>query len=109
MGFLAVEFLRVSVAGNDLCQSADPRRSAVDNGESHTPILSFILQKYRITKRVGGGSFGDIYLGVGANGEKVGSAMMSLLLSTKCTVVSTWSPSAFFTNGILVRWLLRLR
>jgi hypothetical protein len=29
------------------------------------------LQKYRITKRVGGGSFGDIYLGVGANGEKV--------------------------------------
>ena len=30
------------------------------------------LQKYRITKRVGGGSFGDIYLGVGANGEKVG-------------------------------------
>ena len=33
------------------------------------PFLS--LQKYRITKRVGGGSFGDIYLGVGANGEKV--------------------------------------
>lgn len=30
-----------------------------------------IQQKYRITKRVGGGSFGDIYLGVGANGEKV--------------------------------------
>ena len=28
-------------------------------------------QKYRITKRVGGGSFGDIYLGVGANCEKV--------------------------------------
>ena len=33
--------------------------------------LVFALQKYRITKRVGGGSFGDIYLGVGANGEKV--------------------------------------
>jgi len=30
------------------------------------------ISKYRITKRVGGGSFGDIYLGVGANGEKVG-------------------------------------
>jgi serine/threonine protein kinase len=29
------------------------------------------ISKYRITKRVGGGSFGDIYLGVGANGEKV--------------------------------------
>jgi len=29
------------------------------------------VSKYRITKRVGGGSFGDIYLGVGANGEKV--------------------------------------
>ena len=37
------------------------------------PLLNFLtLQKYRITKRVGGGSFGDIYLGVGANGEKVG-------------------------------------
>ena len=33
--------------------------------------LSSLIQKYRITKRVGGGSFGDIYLGVGANGEKV--------------------------------------
>jgi lipopolysaccharide export LptBFGC system permease protein LptF len=32
------------------------------------------VKKYRITKRVGGGSFGDIYLGVGANGEKVGHA-----------------------------------
>lgn len=30
-----------------------------------------INNKYRITKRVGGGSFGDIYLGVGASGEKV--------------------------------------
>lgn len=34
-------------------------------------LISVPLQKYRITKRVGGGSFGDIYLGVGANGEKV--------------------------------------
>ena len=32
--------------------------------------------KYRITKRVGGGSFGDIYLGVGANGEKVSLAIV---------------------------------
>ncbi|GMI30162.1 hypothetical protein TrCOL_g9256 [Triparma columacea] len=30
-----------------------------------------LINNYRITKRVGGGSFGDIYLGVGANGEKV--------------------------------------
>jgi serine/threonine protein kinase len=29
------------------------------------------ISKYRITKRVGGGSFGYIYLGVGANGENV--------------------------------------
>ena len=34
-------------------------------------LVSFSHQKYRITKRVGVGSFSDIYLGVGANGEKV--------------------------------------
>jgi serine/threonine protein kinase len=34
-------------------------------------MQSSSISKYRITKRVGGGSFGDIYLGVGANGEKV--------------------------------------
>eukprot|EP00980_Cylindrotheca_fusiformis_P005371 scaffold1143_cov96-Cylindrotheca_fusiformis.AAC.4 len=45
-----------------------PRVSPV----SLTSGLGFLRErKYRITKRVGGGSFGDIYLGVGANGEKV--------------------------------------
>lgn len=29
------------------------------------------MQKYRITKRIGGGSFGDIYLGVGADDKEV--------------------------------------
>ena len=40
-------------------------------GSSLPLLFSRPTQKYRITKRVGGGSFGDIYLGVGANGEKV--------------------------------------
>eukprot|EP00804_Cyclotella_cryptica_P003362 CCRYP_012855-RC/>CCRYP_012855-RC protein AED:0.36 eAED:0.36 QI:68/0.66/0.75/1/0.66/0.5/4/248/467 len=35
-----------------------------------SPKMQSSISKYRITKRVGGGSFGDIYLGVGANGEK---------------------------------------
>jgi hypothetical protein len=32
---------------------------------------SLINGKYRITRRIGGGSFGEIYLGVGPAGEKV--------------------------------------
>lgn len=44
------------------------------------------LQKYRITKRVGGGSFGDIYLGVGANGEKVGFFLV-LSVEMRCNAV----------------------
>jgi hypothetical protein len=44
-----------------------------------------LLQKYRITKRVGGGSFGDIYLGVGANGEKVRYMTFFKKRITQCT------------------------
>jgi RIO-like serine/threonine protein kinase len=32
---------------------------------------SLVNNKYRITRRIGGGSFGEIYMGVGPNGEKV--------------------------------------
>ena len=32
---------------------------------------SLINNKYRVTKRIGGGSFGEIYMGVTATGEKV--------------------------------------
>mmetsp|Transcript_24778 Transcript_24778/g.34044 ORF Transcript_24778/g.34044 Transcript_24778/m.34044 type:complete len:748 (+) Transcript_24778:221-2464(+) len=32
---------------------------------------SLVNNKYRITKRIGGGSFGEIYMGVGPNNEKV--------------------------------------
>ena len=32
---------------------------------------SLVNNKYRITRRIGGGSFGEIYLGVGPSGEKV--------------------------------------
>ena len=34
---------------------------------------SLVNNKYRITKRIGGGSFGEIYMGVGPNNEKVKS------------------------------------
>ena len=32
---------------------------------------SFVNNRYRITRRIGGGSFGEIYLGIGPNEEKV--------------------------------------
>lgn len=32
---------------------------------------SLVNNKYRITRRIGGGSFGEIYMGLGPNGEKV--------------------------------------
>jgi casein kinase 1 delta/casein kinase I family protein HRR25 len=32
---------------------------------------SLVNNKYRITRRIGGGSFGEIFLGVGPSGEKV--------------------------------------
>lgn len=32
---------------------------------------SLVNNKYRITRRIGGGSFGEIYMGVGPNEEKV--------------------------------------
>jgi hypothetical protein len=31
---------------------------------------SLVNNKYRITKRIGGGSFGEIYMGVGPNNNK---------------------------------------
>ena len=41
-----------------------------------------VNEQYRITKRLGGGSFGDIYLGVGPNNEKV--AVKFEKHSTRC-------------------------
>lgn len=32
---------------------------------------SLVNNKYRITRRIGGGSFGEIYLGIGPSNEKV--------------------------------------
>lgn len=32
---------------------------------------SLVNNKFRITRRIGGGSFGEIYLGIGPSGEKV--------------------------------------
>jgi len=36
--------------------------------EIYTPLIN---DKYRISRKLGGGSFGDIYLAIGTNGEKV--------------------------------------
>ncbi|CAM9575086.1 unnamed protein product [Chrysoparadoxa australica] len=40
-------------------------------GSQNGVMGPLINDQYRITKRLGGGSFGDIYLGIGLNGEKV--------------------------------------
>ena len=32
---------------------------------------SLVNNKYRIMRRIGGGSFGEIYMGIGPNNEKV--------------------------------------
>ena len=40
-------------------------------GSSTNMSSSLVNSKYRITRRIGGGSFGEIYLGVGPSGEKV--------------------------------------
>lgn len=45
---------------------------------------SLVNNKYRITRRIGGGSFGEIYMGYGPNNEKVlkhGSLTHSLVHS----------------------------
>lgn len=41
---------------------------------------SLVNNKYRITRRIGGGSFGEIYMGVGPNNEKVTAPLFDFLL-----------------------------
>ena len=41
---------------------------------------SLVNNKYRITRRIGGGSFGEIYLGIGPNNEKVSMNRFQTLL-----------------------------
>lgn len=43
--------------------------SAQSNGSGG--VGTIINDQYRISKKLGGGSFGDIYLGIGQQGEKV--------------------------------------
>ena len=40
---------------------------------NHIPNVGFMIinSKFRIAKRIGGGSFGEIYMGVGPDNEKV--------------------------------------
>ena len=40
---------------------------------------SLVNNKYRITRRIGGGSFGEIYMGIGPSNEKVRAYPLLLL------------------------------
>lgn len=42
---------------------------------------SLVNNKYRITRRIGGGSFGEIYMGIGPNNEKVLLLLLALTIS----------------------------
>lgn len=51
-----------------------------------TPLIG---NKYRISKKIGGGSFGEIFLGVGPNNEKVNIYInLSIRVCTYLTVYS---------------------
>lgn len=38
---------------------------------SNSMMTNLVNNKYRVTRRIGGGSFGEIFLGIGPSGEKV--------------------------------------
>lgn len=40
-------------------------------GDPQPMASSLVNNKYRITRRIGGGSFGEIYMGIGPSNEKV--------------------------------------
>ena len=41
---------------------------------------SLVNNKYRITRRIGGGSFGEIYMGIGPSGEKVCFFLLNIFI-----------------------------
>jgi len=51
---------------------------ATPNMASEIMASSLINNKYRLTRRIGGGSFGEIYMGIGPAGEKVFHLILSL-------------------------------
>lgn len=53
-----------------------------DKAPTHASATSFVNNRYRITRRIGGGSFGEIYLGIGPNEEKVGLPTFFYLLKS---------------------------
>eukprot|EP00903_Cladosiphon_okamuranus_P013275 g12377.t1 len=56
--------------------------STATGGSQGRAFSSLMNEQYRISKRLGGGSFGDIYLGIGQNGEQV--AVKFEKHSTRC-------------------------
>jgi len=55
---------------------------------------SLVNNKYRITRRIGGGSFGEIYMGIGPAGEKVSVVQPSVrTLKSVSTLIYQYSLS----------------
>jgi hypothetical protein len=46
-------------------------------------ISGLVGQKYQVTSRIGGGSFGEIYMGYGPNKEKVSNLLEKNLHNIK--------------------------
>ena len=43
----------------------------MSQGGNEVVTTTMVNNKYRITRRIGGGSFGEIYMGIGPTNEKV--------------------------------------
>jgi len=64
---------------------------------------SLVNNKYRITRRIGGGSFGEIYMGIGPSGEKVGYFVLSFQILVRCL---TNSDNFFFVFVYIVSTII---
>lgn len=60
--------------------------STATRSQGHASVL--VNEQYRIAKRLGGGSFGDIFLGVGQNGEQVRGAAQNKMRPTSVSCAS---------------------
>jgi hypothetical protein len=52
-------------------EESNLKRHTVKSYSVTNMTSSIVGQRYQISKRIGGGSFGEIFLGIGPNNEKV--------------------------------------